>query len=97
MQYCCIRSGGAKSSTAACARGGEVFVISGGGSGRHPLKIQQIEFRRLADEAGQQGVNLPAVVGLVIEPVRQRRGQLLLELIRRGDAAVSNGPGDAPG
>jgi hypothetical protein len=34
---------------------------------------QQIEFRRLADEAGQHGVDLAAVVGLVIEPVRQRR------------------------
>jgi hypothetical protein len=70
-----------------CAEGGEVFVISAGRPCRQPLEKQQIEFRRLADQAGQQGVDLAAVVGLVIEPVRQRRGQRLLELLRRRDAA----------
>jgi hypothetical protein len=51
-----------------CARGGEVFVISGGRFCRQPLENQQIEFRRLADDARQQRVDLAAVVGLVIEP-----------------------------
>jgi len=59
-----------------------------GGFGRQPLEIQQIEFRRFADQTGQQRMDLAAVVGLVVEPVRQRRGQLLLELFRRRDAAV---------
>jgi hypothetical protein len=63
---------------------------------RQPLENQQIEFRRLADQAGQQGMDLAAVVGLVIEPVRQRRGQLLLELLGRGDAAVFDRSRDAP-
>ncbi len=40
-------------------------------------------------------MDLPAVVGLVIEPMRQRRRQLLLELLRRGDAAVFDRPRDA--
>src|SRR5579863_6393414 len=40
-------------------------------------------------------MDLSAVVGLVIEPMRQRRGQLLLELLRRGNAAVFDGPRDA--
>src|SRR5260370_17952583 len=40
-------------------RGGEVFVISGGRFCRQALENQQVEFRRLADEAGQQGVDLP--------------------------------------
>ena len=58
-------------------------MISGGRFCRQPLEIQQIELRRLADEAGQQTVDLAPVVGLVIEPVRQRGRQLLLELLRR--------------
>jgi hypothetical protein len=61
----------------------EVFVISGRRFCRQPLENQQIERRRLPDEAGLERVGLAAVVGLVIEPVRQRRGQLLLELLRR--------------
>ena len=65
-----------------CTGASEVFVKSGGRLGRQPLEKPQIEFRRLADEAGQQSVGLPAVVSLVVEPVRQRRGQLLLELLR---------------
>jgi hypothetical protein len=40
-------------------------------------------------------MDLPAVVGLVIEPMRQRRGRLLLELLGRGDAAVFDRPRDA--
>ena len=79
-----------------CAAGGEVFVKSASRFCRQPLEIQQIGFRRLTDEAGQQGVDLPAVVGLVIEPVRQRRRQLLLEFVRGGDAAVFDGAFDAP-
>ncbi len=35
------------------------------------------------------------MVGLVVEPMRQRRRQLLLELLRRRDAAVFDGPDDA--
>jgi hypothetical protein len=50
---------------------------------RQPLEIQQIEFRRLAEQACQQRVDLATVVGLVIEQVRQGRRQLLLELFRR--------------
>ena len=44
--------------------GSEVFVISGNRFGRQPLENQQIEFRCLADEAGQQRVDLAAVVGI---------------------------------
>jgi hypothetical protein len=36
-----------------CAPVSEVFVISGGRLRRQALEIQQIEFRRLADQAGQ--------------------------------------------
>ena len=73
----------------------EVFVISGGREGRQPLENEEIKLRRLADQAGQYRMDLSAVVGLVIEPVRQRRGHLLLELLRRGDAAISDRAGDA--
>ena len=38
---------------------------------------------------------MPTVVGLMVEPVRQRRRQLLLEFFRRRDAAVFDRPGDA--
>jgi hypothetical protein len=78
-----------------CAASGEVFVISGRRFRRQPLEKQEIEFRRLTDEARQQCVDLPAVVGLVIEPVRQRRGHRLLELLRRCDLAVFDRSGDA--
>ena len=37
---------------------------------------------RLAAGLRQHGMDLTAMMGLVIEPVRQRRGQLLLELFR---------------
>jgi hypothetical protein len=40
-------------------------------------------------------MDLSAVMGLVIEPVRQRRLQLLFELLRRSDAAVLDGRGNA--
>ena len=46
---------------------------------RQPLEKQQIEFRCCAGEAAQERVDVAAVVGLVIEPVRQCRRQLLLE------------------
>jgi hypothetical protein len=71
------------------------LVISGGRFCRQPLKKQKIEFRRLTDQPGQQRMDLPAVVGLVIEPMRQRRGQLLLEVLGRGNAAVFDRPRDA--
>jgi hypothetical protein len=70
-------------------------VISGGRFCRQPLKKQQIEFRRLTGQPGQHRMDLPAVVGLVIEPMRQRRRQLLLEWLGRGDAAVSDRPRDS--
>jgi hypothetical protein len=47
--------------------GSEVFVISGRRFGRQPLEKQQIEFRCRPDEARQQGADLAAVVGLVVE------------------------------
>jgi len=50
-------------------------VKSGRRRCRQPLKIQQIEFRRLTEEASQPRMNLPAMVGLVVEPVRQRGRQ----------------------
>jgi hypothetical protein len=34
------------------------------------LEKQPIELRRVAGEPGQEGVDLPAVMGLKIEPVR---------------------------
>src|SRR5450759_3838839 len=52
-----------------CARRCEVSVMSGGRLCRQPLENQEIECRRFADKAGQQGVDLAPVVGLVIEPV----------------------------
>jgi len=55
---------------------------SGGRSRREPLEDQQIEFRRAADQTGQQGVDLPPVMGLVIEPMRQCKVQLLLDFLR---------------
>ena len=58
-----------------------VFMISRTCCGR-ALEDQQIEFGCLAHQAGQHGVYLSAVMGLVIEPMRQRRCQLLLELLR---------------
>jgi hypothetical protein len=60
---------------ASLARKNEGFVPSSGGFCRQPLEIQQVEFRRLADQARQQGMNVTAVVGLVIEPMGQRRSQ----------------------
>ena len=42
---------------------GEVFVKSNDPLRRQPLEIQEIEFRRLAEEAGEQGVDLPTMVG----------------------------------
>ena len=69
-------------------------MISGRRFRRQPLEKQEIEFRRLADEAGQQRMDLAAVVGLVIKPVRQRRRQRLLEFLRRGDPAIPDGSGD---
>jgi hypothetical protein len=53
-----------------CPPSSEVLVISGGRFCRQPLENQEIEWRRFADEAGQQRMGLPAVVGVVIEPVR---------------------------
>ena len=55
---------------------------------RHALKNQKIEFRRLADKAGQYGVYLTPVGSLVIEPMRKGRSQLLLEQFRRGNTAI---------
>jgi hypothetical protein len=62
---------------------GVVFVTLADPLRRQPLKIHQIEFRRVAEEAGEQGVDLPTVMGLVVETMRQCRGELLLELLRR--------------
>src|ERR1700736_635133 len=73
--------------------GSEVFVISRRRSGGQPLEKQQIEFWRRAEESGQQRMDLAAVVGLVIDPVRQRRPQLLLDFLRRRDAPLFDGAG----
>jgi cold shock CspA family protein len=40
--------------------GSEVFVISDRRFRRQPLENQQIEFRCVADQAGQQGVDCAA-------------------------------------
>ena len=61
-----------------CGRG----AASGGGFRRQPLKKQQIELRGLADKTGEQRVDLAAMVGLVVEPMRQRRRQWLFEYLR---------------
>jgi hypothetical protein len=50
--------------------------MSGGRTCREPLEKQQVEIRRTADKAGQQGMDLPAMVGLVIEPMRRGQGIL---------------------
>src|ERR1700724_3975462 len=65
--------------------GSEVFVISGHRFCRQPLEKQQIEFRSRPDEARQQGVDLAAVAGLVVEPMRQRH------FVRFHVASVSTG------
>jgi hypothetical protein len=44
--------------------------------------VHKVERRRVAAEARQDGVNLTAVMRLVIEDVQQRRCQRLLELLR---------------
>jgi hypothetical protein len=77
------------------AAGGEVPLKSGGRYRRQPLEIQQVECRRLTGDTGQQGMDLSAVVGLVVEPVRQRGRQLLLDLLGRRNAAVFDGAFDA--
>lgn len=71
-------------------------MMSGGPYCRQPLEKQKIQSRRFAKEAGQQSVDLTAVLGLVVKPRRQRRSQLLLEFFRRRDAAVFDGPSDTP-
>jgi hypothetical protein len=48
---------------------GEIFVISGGRFCRQPLENQEIEFRQLADQACQHGMDLLAVMALMIELV----------------------------
>jgi hypothetical protein len=58
------------------------------------LEKQQVQLRRLTNQAGQDRMDLAAVMGLVVEPVRQRRCQFLLELLRRGDAAIFDRPRD---
>src|SRR4051812_11877971 len=45
---------------------------------RKPLIEQQIELRRPADQTGQEPVDLAAMVGLVVEPMGQRKRELLL-------------------
>jgi len=64
------------------AMASKIFMISGGRFCDRPLKKQEIEFRRLADQTSQHGVYLSPVMGLVIEPMRQGGRQLLLELFR---------------
>jgi hypothetical protein len=54
------------------------------------LKVQKIEFGRGADEAGEDRVRLAAMMGLVVEQMRQRRGERLGEFFRCGDAAVAD-------
>ena len=53
-------------------------MISAGRPCRQPLEKQQIEFRRLADQAGQQGVDLAAVVG---HTLLSRKGFVLVQLL----------------
>ena len=55
---------------------------SGGGFGGQTLEKQQVELRRLTDQAGQDRMDLAAVMGLVVEPMRQRRRQFLLDFLR---------------
>src|SRR5260370_21918957 len=54
------------------------------------LIVQQVELGRLLSEAGQDHMRLTAVMGLVVEPVVERRHQGLHELVRRRDAAVAD-------
>jgi type II secretory pathway component PulM len=47
----------------------KVFMISGRRLCRQSLEKQQVEFRRLADQGGQHGVDLSPVMGLVIAAI----------------------------
>src|SRR3977135_793108 len=53
------------------------------------LIVQQVELGCLLAQAGQDHMRLATVMGLVVEPVVERRHQGLHELIRRRDATVA--------
>src|SRR3981081_3891175 len=54
------------------------------------LIVQQVELGGLLAQAGQDHMCVTAVMGLVVEPVVERRHQGLHELVRRRDAAVGD-------
>src|SRR5437899_2874392 len=68
----------------------------GGGVASRPagvalsLVAQQVEHQVAMAEAAQDRMRLAAVMGLVIEEMRQGRREGLLELLGRGDAAVAD-------
>ncbi len=54
-------------------RGQAELCAAGVGALRQSLKEQKVQFRRLPEQAGQDCVGLPSMMGLVIEPVCERR------------------------
>jgi hypothetical protein len=54
--------------------------------------VHEVERRRVAAEAGQDGVNLTAMMRLVIEDVQQRRCERLLEFLRGRGTAIPKPP-----
>ena len=60
-----------------------------------PLEQDQVETRRpvVAEDGGEQGVRLAAVVGLVVEEMVERRRQRLFDQLRVGDGLVAQRAG----
>jgi hypothetical protein len=54
--------------------------------------VKQVQLRRLDAEAGQDRMGLAAMVGLVIEPVRERRNEAGDHRLGRRHAAIADGP-----
>src|SRR5919199_6546480 len=80
---------------AACSRSGPVRPWTRGLRSRQPhsalaLEEDQIERGCVARKAREQGMDLPAVVGLVVEEVEQSGGERLFELGRVGDVAIAD-------
>lgn len=59
-----------------------------------PLVVEKIEFRRLGTEVGENAMGLAAVMGLVVEEMRERRCQLLFDRIGQRDRLVADGAGE---
>src|SRR5262249_37747425 len=59
-----------------------ISAVSGSAGLGQALEVQEVEFRRRFAKAGQDGVRLAAMMGLVVEPVVEGGHQRLNELVR---------------